>query len=183
MTIRSIGTIIWECMVQSFPFSTPPKAAQDKSLIRKKLAEGNLPWDISLSQEADRYSIVRDCWNPNPTLRPSAAFVAQIMLDILVRELVQAPSAPVAPHDVLVAIKERVSRGIRCKKEGNAQVSVIDPEDVRILRQSADLSIDPISSFLLGTAKLYDLIPEPTYDQGDIDEGMGFVVYRASSSF
>lgn len=127
-----------------------------------------------------------DCWNPNPTLRPSAVFVAQTLLDVLVRELVQAPPAPVTPHDVLVVVKERVLRGIRCKKEGIAQVSAIDPDDVRILRQSADLSIDPISSFLLGTAILHGLM-DPMYDQGDIEdssnEGMSFIIYGTGLSF
>ena len=150
----------------SFPFSTPPPAPEDKNPIRKKLAEGALPWDINDSQRADHvYSIVRDCWNANPTLRPSAAFVSQTLLDIVVRELVPASPAIVAPHNVLHAVKEQVLEGIKGKKEGTTQMPAIVPDEVRMLRQSADLSIDPVSSYLLGAAILCGLIPAHMYDQ------------------
>lgn len=163
---QSLGTIVWECFVGGFPFSTPPPAAEDKSHIRRKLAEGALPWDIDGSQEMDHiYSIVRDCWNANPTLRPSAAFVSQTLLDIVVRELVPASPAIFIPHNTLYAIKERVLEGIKGKKEGTTQLLPIVPDDVRILRQSADLGIDPVSSYLLGAAILCGLIPAHLYDQ------------------
>lgn len=167
--------MVWECFVGSFPFSTPPPAPEDKNPIREKLAKGALPWDINGSQRADQiYSIVRDCWNVNPILRPSAAFVAQTILDIVVRELLPASPPTLPPHDILHAIKERVLQGIKDKKEGSKQESqTINSDDVRTLRQSADLSIDPVSSYLLGTAILYGLIPVHMYDQ--VDDEYAFI--------
>ena len=139
----------------SFLFSTPPPAPEDKSSVRNRLAEGILPWDISRGQEADQiFPIVWDCWNVNPVLRPSAAFVAQTILDIVVRDLVPGSPATVVPHSILYVIKERVLEQIRYKKEGKNHESII-PDEARMLRQSADLSVDPISSYLLGAAILY----------------------------
>ena len=165
--MHSLGTIVWECIVGTFPFSTPPPAPEDKSPIRKRLAEGILPWDISHGQEADQiYPIIRDCWSANPVLRPSAAFVAQTILDIVVRDLVPGSSATVVPHGILYAIKERVLEQIGYKKVGKKH-EPITPDDARMLRQSADLSIDPVSSYLLGAAILYGLIP--MHEQDDVE--------------
>ena len=133
-----------------------------------KLAEGILPWDISRGQEADQiYPIVRDCWNANPVLRPSAAFVAQTILDIVVRDLVPGSPAAVVPHSTLYVIKERVLEEIRYKKEGKKHESIIIPDEARTLRQSADLNVDPVSSYLLGAAILYGLIP--MHDQDNVE--------------
>ena len=166
--MHSLGTIVWECIVGTFPFSTPPPAPEDKTPIRKRLAEGILPWDISPRQEADQiYPIIRDCWNANPVLRPSAAFVAQTILDIVVRDLVPGSPATVVPHNILHGIKERVLEAIRTKKEGKKHEPII-PDDARTLRQSADLSVDPVSSYLLGAAILYGLIP--MHEQDDVED-------------
>jgi hypothetical protein len=157
--------------VQSFPFSAPPASLLDKDSTRRKLAQGHLPWDISPDQEREPISsIVRDCWNGNPILRPSATFIAQGVLDILVRKLVGAPPALFIPHDVLLAVKERVLQGISDRKSGTEQAISIDPKDVRILRKSADSSVDTVSSFLLGAAILHGLIPAHMYDHGNADE-------------
>jgi hypothetical protein len=110
-----------------------------------------------------------DCWNANPTLRPPAAFVAQTLLDLVVRESVHLPPTTTVsvPQNVMHAIKTRVSEAIKNEKGGNKEATGIDPHDARILRQSADLNVDPVSSFLLGAAILYGLIPLHVYDQGD----------------
>jgi len=83
-----------------------------------------------------------------------------------VRDLVPGSPAVVVSHSILYAIKERVLEEIRYKKEGKKHESII-PDEARTLRQSADLSVDPVSSYLLGAAILYGLIP--MHDQDNIE--------------
>ena len=71
------------------------------------------------------------------------------------------------PHSILHGIKERVLEAIRTKKEGKKHEPII-PDDARTLRQSADLSVDPVSSYLLGAAILYGLIP--MHEQDDVED-------------
>lgn len=70
------------------------------------------------------------------------------------------------PHSILHAIKERVLEKIKYKKEGK-KYEPITPDDARTLRQSADSSVDPVSSYLLGAAILYGLIP--MHEQDDVE--------------
>lgn len=82
------------------------------------------------------------------------------------RDLVPGSPATVVPHSILRAVKERVLEEIRYKKEGKKHEPII-PDDARTLRQSADFSVDPVSSYLLGAAILYGLIP--MHEQDDVE--------------
>jgi len=191
--VLSLGTIVWECLVQSFPFATPPSEDQDINHVRQKLAGGTLPWDVLETQNTDPiYSVIRDCWNADPALRPSASFVTQTLLDHLVRNLVGAPPVTETPYDILLTVKERVHQRIQSRMRDKEQGNDINPDDVKILRQSADVDVDPVSCFLLGDAIFRHLIPAHMYDEGDIeysveaaagDEGMFWVVSCTSAVF
>ena len=71
----SLGVVIWECSVGTFPFSAAPTdvtSRQDKNVIRQNLASGMLPWTVGDDRQGwdDVYTIVYSCWNSCPTLRP-----------------------------------------------------------------------------------------------------------------
>src|SRR5258707_15277143 len=78
----SLGVVIWECVIRSFPFATRPA---DMSLegtsntIRAKLAAKELPWknEDNSHDWSDVYNIVQSCWNFCAVLRPPASYVAQ----------------------------------------------------------------------------------------------------------
>jgi hypothetical protein len=88
-----------------------------------------------------------------------------------VRNLLGAPPVIGTTQGNLLAIKEGVNQAIKARNEGSGREIGINPDDVKILRQSADLNVDPVSCFLLGDAIFHRLIPAHMYDEGDIEYG------------
>jgi hypothetical protein len=53
-----------------------------------------LPWTVGADRQGwdDVYTIVHNCWNSRPTLRPPAPYVAQTLLDFYTQRSLSAPS-------------------------------------------------------------------------------------------
>lgn len=158
----SLGVVIWECCVGTFPFSIAPTdiaSRKDKSVIRQKLASGILPWTIGADRQGwdDVYTIVHSCWNSRSTLRPPAPYVAQTLLDFYTQRSLGAPSLiDEVPSEVQGSIFEKI-----CSKRNgfHATVTDISIEDALRLKRSVDKYSDPRNSFLLGAAVWWELVP------------------------
>ena len=158
----SLGVVIWECCVGTFPFSVAPTdiaSREDKSVIRQKLASGMLPWTVGAYRQGwdDVYTIVHSCWNSRPTLRPPAPYVAQTLLDLYTQRSLGAPSLiDEVPGEVQGSIFEKI-----CSKRNDfhATVTDISIEAALRLKRSVDKYSDPRNSFLLGAAVWWELVP------------------------
>ena len=91
----SLGVVIWECSVGTFPFSAAPTDVTSRMSFDK-----TLPVECSLGPLGDDrqgwddvYTIVYSCWNSCPTLRPPAPYVAQTLLDFYTQRSLGAPSS------------------------------------------------------------------------------------------
>ena len=158
----SLGVVIWECCVGTFPFSVAPTdiaSRKDKSVIRQKLASGMLPWTVEADRKGwdDVYTIVHSCWNSHPTLRPPASYVAQTLLDFYTQRSLGAPSLiDEVPSEVQGSIFEKI-----CSKRNDfhATVTDISIEAALRLKRSVDKYSNPSNSFLLGAAIWWELVP------------------------
>ena len=158
----SLGVVIWECIVGTFPFSAAPTdiaSKEDKRVIKQKLASGMLPWTVGADRQGwdDVYSIVLSCWNSRPTLRPRTPYVAQTLLDFLTQRSLGAPSSiDEVPGEVQGSIFEKI-----CSKRNgfHATVADISIDDALRLKRSVDKYSEPRNSFLLGAAVWWELVP------------------------
>jgi len=158
----SLGVVIWECSVGTFPFSAAPSdvaSKEGKRSIRTKLAGGTLPWTVGADRQGwdDVYTIVHSCWNSRPTLRPPAPYVAQTLLDFYTQRSLGAPSSiGEVPGEVQNSIFEKI-----CFKRNSVHATVTDIsiEDALKLKRSVDKYSDPRNSFLLGAAVWWELVP------------------------
>jgi len=158
----SLGVVIWECSVGTFPFSAAPTdvaSNESKRAIQRKLASGTLPWTVGADRQGwdDVYTIVHSCWNSRPALRPPAPYVAQTLLDFYTQRSLGAPSSiDEVPGVVQGSIFEKI-----CFKRNGVHTTVTDIsyEDALKLKRSVDKYSDPRNSFLLGAAIWWELVP------------------------
>jgi hypothetical protein len=151
----------------TFPFSIHPADASSSTTIdtiKRKLAEGILPWGDDANQGWDDvYTIVRGCWNSTPSLRPPAAYVAQALLDLYARRSITNKPSPA--DEIPEAVKNSVFQMIVSKRAHLSATSV--PRDVALmLERSVATRNDPRSSFLLGAAIWWDLVPVDMFNDG-----------------
>jgi hypothetical protein len=157
----SLGTIIWECLTGTFPFSCPPPdVLQRKTTIQEALGAGASPWDLSLTTANNSVldqirPYICDCWSVIPTLRPPAAFVTQKIFDVLT---LHSAHLPAVIHSLSSPLKERALRSIRSKREKKSILPVAS-EDAQVLKRFAGHQLDPHASFLFGASLWWDLVP------------------------
>jgi hypothetical protein len=158
----SLGVVIWECIVGTFPFSAAPTdtaSREDKSVVREKLASGMLPWTVGADRQGwdDVYTIVHSCWNSRPTLRPPAPYVAETLLEFYTQRSLGAQSSI---DEVPSEVQDSIFEKIYSKRKGShATVNNISIEAALRLKRSVDKYSDPRSSFLLGAAVWWELVP------------------------
>ena len=159
----SLGVVIWELIVGTFPISTAPTnitSDEDESVIRQNLASGRLPWTVKDNIQGwdDVYTIVHSCWNSRPTMRPPAPYVAQTLLDFYTRRsLGSTTSIYEVPGEVQGSIFEKIRSK---RKNPHATVTSISDDDALKLKRSVDEYGDPHNSFLLGAAIWWELVPQ-----------------------
>lgn len=135
----------------------------ENSKIREQLKRGQQPWGsnkMSGTDWGEVASIIQECWNPIPTLRPPAIFIAQRLLDVYTQhcaspDIPLANSSPSQDHEKLRDAKTRCQtlvQHIRSSKTKNTSLDKLTVVDFQILLESNQEIFDPITSYLIGAA-------------------------------
>lgn len=135
----------------------------EKSDIREQLKSGQQPWGsnrMSGIDWGDVASIIQECCNPIPTLRPPAIFIAQRLLDVYTQhcassDIPLASSSSSQDHEKLRDAKTRCQalvQHIRTSKTKNAGLDKLSVVDFQILLEGNQEIFDPITSYLIGAA-------------------------------
>lgn len=98
--------------------------------------------------------IVRDCHALQPNVRPSAAFVAEQLFDLLSSTVLEMDPSPGKPEAAIVAVSLALEAHLKqaLESDGNKSASPqLDPDHWTSLEQ-AYLDGNPIASMLLGRA-------------------------------
>lgn len=132
--------------------------------IRQLLSQGTFPFPSeSLAQSSSHgphlkrlVAIAKECCSRNPKLRPpSAAIVAESILDIC---NLQVLHAPLLIEEDLGRVKAGVLEAVSAKRQDNEIHYQISESDAAVLRRSAENSMDPVSHFLFGAAIWYGIV-------------------------
>jgi hypothetical protein len=153
--------LIWELLTGTFPFSAHPAdidSSEKKDPIRVQLSKGARPWNDDGSKQGweDVYKIMRDCWDPNPVLCPPASYVAQTLLDIYARRSLGSDSLTI--EEVPQEVKDSTFKKIVAKRY-NKPATELSGDVILMLHRSVTTTNDPLSSFLMGAAIWWDLVP------------------------
>jgi len=136
-------------------------------------------------------NLLRGCWQKNPKLRPSAAFIAQKLLDVLTQyaaapESTISESSPATQQTQLVAIKQKCFELIQQKRDKKNPIEPrLTTEEFGDLVRSNHEEFDPIGSFLIGAViwwKLSDFDEwdddySETYDFGPEGSNPSLILY------
>lgn len=98
--------------------------------------------------------IVRDCHAPQPNVRPSAAFVAEQLFDLLSSTVLETAPSPSKPEAAILAVSLALEAHLKQALEGNGNNSAspqLEPGHWMSLEQ-AYLNGNPIASMLVGRA-------------------------------
>jgi len=160
----SLGIVLWQCLTWDFPFQLRAEAIQEDRIneFRQQFRE-QLPWGDHSMNEAEWgecVSIISQCWETTPTLRPSSARLAQQLVGVYTRLCARsaeplASSSPLLPNGDLPAIRKRCWELVeftRKQKNPPSSKEKLSTIDFRILLEKTEGEFDPLSSFLVGAA-------------------------------
>lgn len=144
------------------PFGYPEPVFTDTSTeqansIHHALEHGDVPWNLKdVSLPSPLSSLIRSCCHTKTSLRPSMAFVAHSLLQLVSSDGVLIEPSEQDPEDVKSRVQEQLGQ-VEIKPRKQQQVTHVEVNDVDFLRALANDG-DPDASALLGAAIWRDLV-------------------------
>jgi hypothetical protein len=171
--------VIWQCLSGKFPFNLadfvgPESDAAKK--IRERLHDKTNPGD--LSETGGVGVIIQQCWNSRADLRPPAAELVRMLLQLYVQVPENTPTEEVEQPDLEVAnIQRRLAEDIKRARALNPPgkaTELILPPDLKVSHREfeelfAEDSWDSVKSYVVGAALFWKIVDPPLPVEGSVD--------------
>lgn len=112
----------------------------EATAIREKLSSGRLPGAIDDTVPPDLAQLLRQCWHAEPLLRPTAADVAAILLDISIAGIGQSTSTSTQAHVLETDVTVDSGTTI-CEHTSAADTSETSEFESKLLRRIHDARV------------------------------------------
>lgn len=86
----SLGVVLWQLYTGGLPFNIKEPilgACEEATIVRKHLANSNLPGNLDKIDSPALASLIRGCWSHKPTARTSALEIYANMMDIFLEHV------------------------------------------------------------------------------------------------
>ncbi|KAI9776084.1 MAG: hypothetical protein M1839_000597 [Geoglossum umbratile] len=178
--IYSLGTVIWQTMSGSLPYGlidpVLPGCSEFIS-IREKLLNKVLPGSIPPTTPPAVKSMIQQCWQSDPRLRPTATAIAEALQDFIINLTHPSPfgNFPHLGPDYPCNPKPCVEKVIRASLEliGEARQGTLSPTRRKLSAADFHLlftdgnSWGPAKYFIVGALIWWALADESVYEMGD----------------
>jgi len=168
-----------------FDVSEPTDGGDTTAQIRTRLANGEVPGSLDGSTEDDElWTVIESCWNKDPLLRPTATFVAESLLNCLMRFSIsederssgirtQEQDTKEPDNSALTELQSISMQAIMEARRLNEKSTIFKQSELRLKEHEfeslvdEEKSADPVHSFIIGAIVFWNLGGP---DLGDNDE-------------
>jgi hypothetical protein len=174
--IHSLGTAIWQIISGRLPYGLAnpvlPNCSEFVS-IRQKLRGNILPGDIPRIVPGEVTTVIKQCWQQDPRLRPTAVTIAETLQDLIINltcpidNLTHASDTNFPAEKVMQASLELICEA-REKNTRIPKIRRLPPADFNLLID--DNSWTPVKYFVVGAVIWWKLTDERAFSS--LDDGL-----------